>query len=223
MKIKAIITGTTGMVGKGVLLECLESPDVESVLIINRRSIGMQHPKLTELIHADFDHPEPLGEALKGYNACFFCLGISSVGMSDEDYYRITYTLTTRFAQVLLENSPDLTFCYVSGTGTDSTETSRMNWANVKGKTENALLAMPFKTGYMFRPGIIQPLKGVKAKSGFVNFMYFALTPLVLLMRAISPKLATTSVNIGRAMINAVLRGYDKSVLENGDINKLAG
>ena len=127
MKIRAIITGTTGMVGKGVLLECLDSPAVEAVCIINRRSIGLQHPKLTEIIHADFENPEPLREALKGYTACFFCLGISSVGLSEEDYYRITYTLTTRFAKLVLEQNPTMTFCYVSGAGTDSTESSRLN------------------------------------------------------------------------------------------------
>lgn len=221
MKLKPIITGTTGMVGKGVLLECLDHPDVESVLVINRQTLGMQHPKLREIIHKDFYDLSPIREVLKGYNACFFCLGISSVGVSEKVYEKVTYTLTMHFANTLLELNPDMTFCYVSGAGTASDEKSRLNWANVKGKTENDIRAMAFKAAYMFRPGVIQPLKGVKAKSGLVNFMYILFAPLIFVLKHLFPNSITTSVRIGQAMIKVVLQGYDKPVLENADINKL--
>jgi hypothetical protein len=210
------------MVGKGVLLECLDSPDVEAVLVINRQPLGMQHPKLTEIIHKDFYDLSGIRQELQGYNACFFCLGISSVGLSDTAYEKITYTLTMHFATTLLALNPDMTFCYVSGTGTASDEQSRLAWANIKGKTENAIRALPFKASYMFRPGVIQPLRGVKAKSGLVNFLYLALSPVLYLLKTLSPSTITTSVRIGQAMINAVLNGYAKPILENGDINALA-
>jgi nucleoside-diphosphate-sugar epimerase len=145
LKIKAIITGSTGMVGKGVLYECLESSEVESVLVINRRPLGLKHEKLKEIIHEDFFNVSPIKEELQGYNACYFCLGISSVGLSEEKYHHFTYDLTTHFASAVIELNPEMTFIYVSGTGTDSTEKGKMMWGRVKGKTENALMAMPFK------------------------------------------------------------------------------
>ena len=145
MKIKAIITGTTGMVGEGVLAECLTHPDVEKILVINRRTCGVTHPKLTEILHSDFFNLAPVADRLKGYNACFFCLGVSSVGMSEEDYYARTYTLTMNFAELVARQNPEMTFCYISGAGTDSTEKGRINWARVKGKTENDLMKLPFK------------------------------------------------------------------------------
>ncbi|MCB0532568.1 MAG: NAD-dependent epimerase/dehydratase family protein [Saprospiraceae bacterium] len=222
MKLKPIITGATGMVGRGVLLECLDSPAVESVLVINRQPLGIQHPKLREIIHRDFFDLSAIRQELQGYNACFFCLGTSSVGLSNEAYEKITYTLTLHVANTLLELNPDMTFCFVSGAGTASNEQSRLAWANIKGKTENAIRAMPFKASYMFRPGVIQPLRGVKAKSGLVNFLYTVLSPVIAVLKVTFPNSLTTSVRIGQAMINAVLHGYAKPVLENGDINKLA-
>ena len=162
MKIKAIITGATGMVGEGVLHECLLSPDVESVLVINRRPCGVSHSKLKEIIHKDFFDLSPIKDQLKHYNACYFCAGISSVGKKEDEYTRITYDLTMNFAKTLVELYPDMTFTYISGLGTDSTEKGKIMWARVKGKTENDLMKLPFKASYMFRPGFIQPTKSLK-------------------------------------------------------------
>ena len=162
MKIKAIITGVTGMVGEGVLHECLNHPDVESVLVINRKPCGVKHKKLKEIIHTNFFDLSSIENQLTGYNACYFCAGVSSMGKKEDEYKRITYDLTLNFAKVLLKLNPDMTFCYVSGSGTDSTEKGKLMWARVKGKTENDLLKLPFKDAYMFRPGYIQPTKGLK-------------------------------------------------------------
>lgn len=219
MGLKVIITGTTGMVGKGVLLECLEHPEVSEVLIINRSSIGMQHPKLKELIHKDFYNLQPVQEQLQGYDACFFCLGVSSVGMSEEAYTKPTYDLTMHFAETVI--NADMTFIYVSGSGTDSTEKGSIMWARVKGKTENALLEMPFKAAYMFRPGVILPVKGVKSKTRLYNFFYVILRPFFPLMSKMNS--VTDSAKVGQAMINVVLHGSDKIHLENKDINEVAG
>lgn len=220
--IKAIITGTTGMVGKGVLLECLENDNVESVLVVNRRPLGMQHPKLKEVIHKDFFNIDPIKEELKGYNACYFCMGVSSVGLSNEEYYKLTYTLTTHWADTLVELSPDMTFCYVSGDGTSTEENARMEWANVKGKTENHILSLPFKDKYMFRPGMIQPLKGVMPSSKLYRRLIFIFKPLFSVVKAVAKNSITTSVNIGLAMIYVTLKGSDKKHLHNKDINSLA-
>ena len=219
MGLKVIITGTTGMVGKGVLLECLEHPEVSEVLIINRSSIGMQHPKLKELIHKDFYNLQPVQEQLQGYDACFFCLGVSSVGMSEEAYTKPTYDLTLHFAETVI--NADMTFIYVSGSGTDSTEKGSIMWARVKGKTENALLEMPFKAAYMFRPGVILPVKGVKSKTPLYNFFYVILRPFFPLMSKMNS--VTDSAKVGQAMINVVLHGSDKVHLENKDINEVVG
>lgn len=220
MKINAIITGTTGMVGKAVLLECLEHPQVESVLIINRTSIGLNHPKLKEVIHANFFDLTSIQEQLKGYNTCFFCLGVSSMGMSEEEYHKYTYELTTNFATTFLAQNSDSNFIYVSGTGTDSSEKGKVMWARVKGKTENALLSIPFKHVYMFRPGMILPEKGVKSKVKLYNVLYVVFSPINFLFRKM--KSVTTSTRLGQAMINAVLKGYEKKHLENIDMNILA-
>ena len=162
MKIRAIITGVTGMVGEGVLHECLLHPAVESVLVINRKPCGIKHQKLIEIIHQDFFDLSPIDNHLTGYNACYFCAGVSSVGIKEEEYKHITYDLTLNFAKTLLKLNSEMTFCYVSGVGTDSTEKGRSMWARVKGKTENDLLKLGFKDAYMFRPGYIQPTKGLK-------------------------------------------------------------
>ncbi len=162
MKIKAIITGATGMVGEGVLHECLKHADVESVLVINRKPCGVEHPKLKEIIHKDLFDLSSIEDQLSGYNACYFCAGVSSVGKKENEYKRITYDLTISFANTLVKLNPDMTFCYISGVGTDSTEKGKSMWARVKGKTENDLLELPFKGVYMFRPGYIQPTKGLR-------------------------------------------------------------
>jgi uncharacterized protein YbjT (DUF2867 family) len=218
MKLKVIITGSTGMVGKGVLLECIDSPEVEQLLLINRSPVGITHPKLKEIIHKDFFDWSAIRGQLKGYNACFFCMGVSSVGMKEPDYTRMTYDLTLGLAREVLALNDDMTFCYVSGAGTDSTEQGRMMWARVKGKTENDLLALGFKDAYMFRPGFIQPMRGIKSKTALYQGIYNVISPFYGLLRRL-PKYVTTTVIIGKAMIRVALDGYEKKVLESVDIN----
>ena len=222
MKIKAILTGSTGMVGKGVLFECLESPDVDSVLVVNRSAIGIQHAKLKEVIHSYFFNLSPIKDKLDGYHACFFCLGCSTVGISKDEYHKITYDLTMNFANTLAKINSEMTFCYVTGAGTDSTEKSKMTWANVKGKTENAVLALPFTAKYMFRPGFIQAMKGIKSKTKLYNVIYTTLKPLYPIFKILFPKYITSTTQIGKAMIRVVIDGYEKKHLENRDINTLA-
>ena len=218
MKIRAIITGATGMVGEGVLHECLQHPDVEQVLIINRKPSGVAHPKLKEIIHPDFFNLSPLEGELSNYNACFFCLGVSSVGMSEADYHHLTYDLTMHLAQILARLNPQMVFCYVSGAGTDSTERGRSMWARVKGKTENHLLQLPFKEAYMFRPGYLHPTPGLKNTLKY----YRAFTWLYPVLRRFFGKYVSTLQELGLAMINAAAKGYHKPVLEVKDIVKLA-
>ncbi len=220
MKIRAIITGSTGMLGKGVLLECLDSTYVESVLVINRRPVGLKHEKLQEIIHTDFYDLSAIKDQLAGYNTCYFCLGVSSAGMSEKDYSRITYDLTLNFAQTLLSLNPGMTFCYISGAGTDSSEKGRMMWARVKGKTENALLALPFKKTYMLRPAYIQPMKGIRSSTRIYNILYTILRPLYPILKAF-PKIVTNTEKLGKAMIKLILIDYDKKILENIDLNRL--
>jgi hypothetical protein len=214
MKIHAIITGVTGMVGEGVLNECLLHPDVEKVLVINRRACGITHPKLTEILHSDFFNLDPVASSLSGFNACFFCLGVSSVGISEEKYYSLTYTLTMNMAELLSKQNPEMTFCYISGAGTDSTEKGKLNWARVKGKTENDLMKLPFKKVFAFRPGFLQPTKGLKNVHRFYRF-FMLLYPV---FRFFMPKFVSTLKELGLAMINSVLIGYEKSVIEVEDI-----
>jgi hypothetical protein len=218
MKIRAIIFGATGMVGEGVLHESLKHPDVESVLVIGRRSCNVKDEKLKELIHNDFFDYSSIREYLGGYNACFFCLGVSSVGMKEEDYTRVTYDLTMQAAEALLQLNPDMTFCYVSGTGTDSTEKGRLMWARVKGRTENDLIKHPFKAAYMFRPGFIKPTKGLKNANSFSK----VLGPLYPVWKTLLPNYVCTLEEIGVAMISASMKGYSKTILENKDISELA-
>ena len=219
---KVIITGSTGMVGKGVLFECLESSQIESVLVINRASIDIKHEKLKEVIHTDFSNFTSLEEVLAGYDACFFCLGVSAVGMSEEKYTNITYDLTLRFANTLLKVNKDIIFNYVSGTGTDSSEKGRSMWARVKGKTENDLMSLPFQKAYMFRPGVIIPQKGIKSKTPIYNAFYVIFKPLLPVLKSIAPKSVTTTTQVGQAMIKSVTRDYANVYLENRDINELA-
>jgi len=214
MKIKAVITGGTGMVGEGVLHECLQHPDVESVLAINRKQCGVKHKKLKEIIHKDFYDLSSIEDQLTGYNACFFCAGVSSVGKKEDEYTRITYDLTISFANTLAKLNPDMTFCYVSGVGTDSTEKGKSMWAKIKGKTENDILKLPFKSSYMFRPGYIQPTKGLK--NTYKAYKLFA--PFYPILKLIFPKYVTTLREIGSAMINVTLYDSDKQILECRDI-----
>jgi len=218
MKIKAIITGSTGMVGEGVLHECLQHPDIESVLVINRKPCGVKHKKIKEIIYKDFFDLTIIENQFAGYNACYFCAGVSSVGKKEEEYKRLTYDLTLNFANTLLKLNPDMTFCYVSGVGTDSTEKGKSMWARVKGKTENDLLKLSFKAAYMFRPGYIQPTKGLK--NAYKAYKIF--TPFYTVWRTLFPKYVTTLKEIGLAMINVTLYGPDKKILECRDIVKLS-
>lgn len=204
MKINAIITGATGMVGKAVLLECLDSEQVASILVINRKSIQMSHPKLKEIIHANFNDISTIKDQLKGYNACFFCMGVSSVGMNEEKYSQITFNITAHFADVLYDLNPDMVFNYVSGAGTDSSEKGNTMWARVKGKTENYILNKGFKGAYMFRPGAIIPEKGIKSSTPLYNFFYILFRPFFPLMRKM--KSITTTTKLGKAMIHTVIQ-----------------
>ena len=206
------------MVGEGVLLKTLHHKDVESVLVIGRRSCRITHDKLKELIHHDFFDYSTIEEHLKGYNACFFCLGVSSVGMNEQDYTRITHDLTMQTATTLSRINPGMTFCYVSGTGTDSTEHGKMMWARVKGKTENHLKELPFKSVYLFRPGLMKPVEGQKN----LKPLYKVAGMLYPLWKFLSPKNVCTLDDVGLAMIHAVEIGYQKQILGNTDITQLA-
>ena len=217
-KIRAIITGASGMVGEGVLHECLLRPEVEAVLVIGRKPCGTVHPKLKEIIHQDFFDISSIESQLSDYNACYFCLGVSSVGMKEPEYYRLTYTLTLNVAQTLSKLNPGMTFCYVSGGGTDSSEQGRSMWARVKGKTENDLMKLPFKQVYAFRPGYMHPTPGLKN----VNKYYKYITWMYPLLRLLFPGGVSTLAELGQAMINITLFGYDKQIIEVKDIVKLA-
>jgi len=217
MKIKTIITGSSGMVGEGVLLECLDNPEVEQVLIISRKPSGRSHPKLREIIHSDFFDWTSLEPQLTGYNACFFCLGVSSVGMSAEEYKRITHDLTLNVAQVLAKINPEMTFCYVTGKSTDSSEQGSMAWARVKGATENALLRL-FKNAYMFRPGLMKATAGQKN----LKIYYKMFAWIYPLGRALYPASFCTLQEVARAMIRVAAYGGPKHILEVQDMVELA-
>ena len=218
MKINAIITGATGMVGEGVLNESLSHPDVEKVLVVNRKPCGVTHPKLTEILLTSFYDLSSISDQLKGYNACFFCLGVSSVGMKEQEYYSLTYILTMHMGELLAKQNPGMTFCYISGAGTDSTEKGRLSWARVKGKTENDLMKLPFKKVYAFRPGFMLPSKGARNVHGY----YIVFRILYPILRVLFPKFVSTLKEVGIAMINSVIQGYEKPVLEVKDIVELA-
>ena len=218
MEIKVIITGATGMVGEGVLIECLAHPDVTEVLMVNRRPYNMQHAKLKELIVPDFLKAEDFAEQLKGYDACFFCAGISSVGVNEEKFTVATYDTTMHFAKTVASVNPNMVFTYVSGRSTDSTEKGKVMWARIKGKTENDLMKLPFKKAYNFRPAFMKPTKGQKN----VKTIYKILGGLYPLWLLVMPGWISTMKEVGIAMINAVLKGYNKQVLEVADIKELA-
>jgi hypothetical protein len=216
--LRVILTGATGMVGEGVLHECLHHPSVESVLIINRKPSGIQHAKLKEIVHADFFNLSAIESQLAGYNTCFFCLGVSSVGMKEEEYTKLTHTLTLNFAETVVRLNNDMTFCYISGASTDSSEKGKMMWARVKGRTENDLKKLPFKSVYNFRPGMLEPTKGLNNTLSL--YKYFGwLAPI---LRIVTPNSISTLKELGLAMINAANNGYSKQTIEVSDIHQLA-
>ena len=220
---KVALFGATGMVGQGVLRECLLDPDVESVVAVVRNASLPPHDKLREIVHKDVYDLAAIEDGLSGYDACFFCLGVSSVGMKEETYRRVTYDLTVSVAKILAKLNPTMTFIYVSGAGTDSTERSRLTWARVKGRTENALLQMRFKTVFLFRPGYVQPLHGIRTKTALYGAAYALMRPLYPLWKMLFPNYVTTTECVGRAMLNVTKRGFPKPVLENRDINLMCG
>ena len=219
---KVILLGASGMVGLGVLRECLLDPVVEKVLVVGRSSVGQRHEKLREIVRPDVADLEVIAGLLQGYDAGFFCLGVSSAGMKEANYRRLTFDLTLAVARTLARLNPAMTFVYVSGTGTDSTEHGRAMWARVKGETENALFRLPFKAAYMFRPGFIQPLHGITSKTRLYRIIYTIAGPLIPLIKRISPRWVTSTEQVGRAMIRVALNGAPKRFLENQDINEIA-
>ena len=218
---KVIVFGATGMVGQGVLRECLIDPGIDRVLVIGRSTTGVRNAKLVEIIHDDFSNYSAIEAQLTGFDACFFCLGVSSIGMNEERYRHLTYDLTLAAATTLAKINPQMTFIYVTGAGTDSSEQGSRMWARIKGKTENDLFKLPFKAAYMFRPGAIQPLHGARSKTAWVQAVYTATWPLWSVLRRISPSLVTSTEQIGRAMIRVAREGYPRKVLEMEDINSL--
>jgi uncharacterized protein YbjT (DUF2867 family) len=219
---KVILFGATGMVGQGVLRECLLDPRIESVLSIGRRAIGLQHEKPSEIVQGDLFDYSRVRDRLSGFDACFFCLGVSSAGTKELEYERVTYGITLAAAETLAPLNPQMTFIYVSGVGTDSTERGRTMWARVKGRTENALLRLPFKAAYMFRPGFIEPLHGIRSSTRIYRAMYAAIRPLVPILRLVFPNSILTTEQVGRAMINAAQNGAPKNILEPRDILALS-
>lgn len=219
---KVIITGTTGMVGKGVLYECLDHDSVTEAVSIGRNSCGVKHPKHKEIIHKDFSDFSSIKKELNDFDACFFCMGVSAGGLKKDMYEKITYEYTLSLARTLYELNPDMTFNYVSGQGTDSSEKGRMHWARVKGKTENDIMKMGFRQAYMFRPGAIIPLRGIKSRTKLYQFMYDYFLWLVKLAKYFAPNSVVNTSQIGQAMINSVLKGYDKNILGPKDILVLA-
>nr|WP_294908192.1 NAD-dependent epimerase/dehydratase family protein [uncultured Lacibacter sp.] len=216
--LRVIVTGATGMVGEGVLHECLQNNAVKEVLVMGRKSCGVTHPKLKELLHTDFHNITPVAEQLREYDACFFCAGVSSAGKKEQEFYHLTYTLTMHVATVLSKQNPGMTFCYVSGAGTDSSEKGGMMWARVKGKTENDLTRLPFAQVYNFRPAFI--IAGKDMKNTLSYYKYFSW--MVPVIKTLAPNMIIRLSDIGLAMINAVTKGYKKSILEVKDIKELA-
>jgi uncharacterized protein YbjT (DUF2867 family) len=215
---QVVIFGATGMVGQGALRACFADAGVQRVLAVGRTPTGVIHPKLRELIRADLTEYAGAEQELTGYDACFFCLGVASSGMDEGRYTRLTYDLTLAAATVLARLNPAMTFIYVSGTGTDSTEQGRVMWARIKGRTENALRRLPFKAVYLFRPGIIQPLHGIRSKTAAYRVFYAWTGPLLTVLRRLAPQWVLTTDSLGRAMIAVARHGADKAVLESRDL-----
>jgi len=219
---KVLIYGATGMVGQGVLRECLRASDVELVQTVGRRETGIQHPKLREKVLADLADSRTIEPDLTGFDACYFCLGVSSVGMSEADYTRVTYDLTIGIATTLARLNPQMTFVYVSGAGTDSSERGRTMWARVKGRTENALQRLPFRAVYLFRPGAIEPLDGIRSKTRMYHMLYLMMKPLWPLLRVVLGDRLVTTADIGQAMLAVTTHGAPKAALEPRDLHAIA-
>jgi len=217
-KLNVLITGSTGMVGEGVLLVCLQNPAVEKVTVVNRRSLGLTHPKLTEIIHPDFYDLSTIENQLTGFDACYFCLGISSVGMDEVEYYKVTYSLTMHFGETLSRLNPGMVFCYVAGAGTDETETSRFRWARVKGKTENDLEKLPFKAMYRYRFGFVKPVPGQKHDKSFYKYINWFFP----IGKRLYPQGFNTLEEVGLSMINVTLNGSEEKKLAGRAIARLA-
>jgi uncharacterized protein YbjT (DUF2867 family) len=220
--LKVILFGATGMVGQGVLRECLVDAGIEQVLVIGRRATGQPHAKVREVLLADLLAVPTLGQTLDGYDACFYCLGVSAVGMTEAAYRRVTCDLTIVVARCLVERNPGMTFVYVSGTGTDGSERGRSMWARVKGATENAVSALPFRATYMFRPGYIQPMHGIRSNTAWYRAIYAVMGPLYPLLDHLFPRYITSTERVGRAMIAVARHGAPAHVLENREINELS-
>jgi uncharacterized protein YbjT (DUF2867 family) len=218
---KVILFGATGMVGQGCLRECLLDAGVESVLAVGRSPTGQRHVKLREILRDDFLDYSAIESELSGYDACFFCLGVSSVGMSEERYRHLTYDITLAAAGTLAKLNREMVFVYVTGRGTDSTERGPLMWARVKGRTENDLLKLPFKAAYMFRPAAIQPLHGIRSKTAWYQAAYVVAAPVLTLLNRIAPQYVTTTEQVGRAMIKVARDGYPRRVLESEDIDRV--
>jgi uncharacterized protein YbjT (DUF2867 family) len=219
---KVVLFGGSGMVGQGALRECLLDDDVRTVVSIVRKLTGQKHDKLQEIIHDDFLDYSSLKAELTGADACLYCLGVSSGGMNEEEYRRLTYALTLAAGKALADLNSKMVFVYVSGQGTDSTEKGGVMWARVKGQTENALLQLPFKAAYMFRPGLIQPLHGIKSKTKAYRILYTLTGPILPLLKGLFPNNVTTTEQVGRAMLKVAKSGYPKFILETRDINSLS-
>ena len=217
-----LIFGATGMVGQGVLRECLLDPAVQLVRTIGRTSTGVQHPKLRETVHQDLWHYGDIETEMSGFDACFFCLGVSSSGMTEQNYTRVTYDITLAAAETLCRLNPEMTFIYVSGAGTDSSEQGRAMWARIKGRTENALLRLPFTAAYMFRPGVIEPLHGAISRTAAYRILYVLSKPLLPVLRWVFPNYVLTTEQIGRAMLAVARNGFSQRVLESRDIRRAA-
>jgi len=217
-----LIFGATGMVGQSVLRECLEAADVQRVVAVGRSPTDITHPRLTNLVTPDLTDLRAIGPRLAPFDACFFCLGVSSVGMNEPDYTRITYDLTLSVARALVQANPQMTFVYITGAGTDSSEKGKSMWARVKGRTENALGTLGFKAAYMFRPGVIQPMHAVRSKTAAYRAAYVLAKPFFGLMRSIRPRSIVTSVEVGLAMLTVARSGYPRPILEVADIQDAA-
>ena len=216
-----LIFGATGMVGQGVMRECMAAPDVEKVLTVGRTRTGQQHPKLQELVHAEMWDFANVEAELANFDACFFCIGVTSSGMSEQKYTHLTYDMTVAVASTLARLNPQMVFVYVSGAGADSSETSRIMWQRVRGKTENALLKLPFRGVYIFRPGMIQPV-GVQSKTTSYRWFYSLTKPLLPILRSMLPDQILSTPQVGQAMLASVRHGAPKRVLESPDINALS-
>jgi len=218
---KVILFGSTGMVGQGVFLECLKSSEVEKILTVVRNPSYEKFPKVEELVHTNFQDFSVVQQKFAGYDACFFCVGVTSAGMNESDYTKITHDTAVAAAKAVI--NPKMTFIFVSGSGADSTEKGPIMWARVKGKTENAVLKMPFKGSYVFRPGLIQPMDGIKSRTKIYNILYPLLVPVVLLAKAVAPKSITTTRRVGKAMVTIAKSGTSQHILHNSDINRVSG